>query len=575
MWRCVIHHRLCPTVAFFPKFRSARRFDVKRKIDSTGHSGLPPEHGENPARQTASGSELDRNAKRVVHQPPIPTIAEMDDELVAGGALGGESGNRRIIGWMASVIVHLLVVILLAWLSISFSGTERGFSIQAELGQNDGNEVDLSVNLLQPEQQEDQRNDVSELTPVKIPEVTARSVIASLDSPVKQTVDRELEALKAMLASGSVSSNAMVPMRSASGGGYSARTPEGRTAQGDQFGATPESEAAVEAALQWLAAHQRSDGSWSFDLRQDPCSGRCRHGRPIGAETPTPSTAATGLALLCFLGAGYNDLKGPYQQNVQKGLYYLRQIGRESDFGIDLQRGSMYGHGIAMLALTEAMVMSRQDGQVDPAMMQFVNRGVQFTSAAQHEGGSWGYIPGVKGDTTITGWQVMSMVGAKKLEFSLPTTLFRRVVDFLMTVREQPGYHFGYRTPEAQKTTTAVALTILTFLGHGPGQTLFDRAVYEIAEAGPTQKNIYHDYYATLLIFHTRNELWPQWNQQMRDYLVKTQAKRGHEAGSWHFPGDRYGDVGGRLYTTCMATLTLEVYYRYLPLYDEVPEFPL
>ena len=52
---------------------------------------------------------------------------------------------------------------------------------------------------------------------MKIPEVTARSVIASLDSPVKQTVDRELEALKAMLASGSVSSNAMVPMRSASG----------------------------------------------------------------------------------------------------------------------------------------------------------------------------------------------------------------------------------------------------------------------------------------------------------------------------------------------------------------------
>lgn len=548
---------------------------MKRKIDSTGHSGSAAEPPEAPAQESNVDRVGGRKPKRSAQQPPIPTIEQRDDEWGGSGLLSGETGNRRIIGWMASVIVHLLVVILLAWLTISLSGTEQGFSIQAELGKDEGADVDLAVNVPQPEQQDDQQEDVSELTPVEIPKVTANSVVATVQSPLKQSVDRELEALKAMLASGSVSSNAMVPMRSASGGGYSARTPEGRIAQGDKYGATPESEAAVEAALQWLAAHQRADGSWSFDLRQDPCSGRCRHGRPIGAETPTPSTAATGLALLCFLGAGYNDLKGPYQQNVQKGLYYLRQIGRESDFGIDLQRGSMYGHGIAMFALTEAMVMSRQDGQVDPAMMQFVNRGVQFTSAAQHEGGSWGYIPGVKGDTTITGWQVMSMVGAKKLGFSLPTPLFRRVVDFLMSVREQPGYHFGYRTPEAQKTTTAVALTILTFLGHGPGQTFFDRAVYEIAEAGPTYKNIYHDYYATLLIFHTQNELWPQWNQQMRDYLIKTQAKQGHETGSWHFPGDRYGDVGGRLYTTCMATLTLEVYYRYLPLYEELPEFPL
>jgi len=56
--------------------------------------------------------------------------------------------------------------------------------------------------------------------------------------------------------------------------------------------------------------------------------------------------------------------------------------------------------------------------------------------------------------------------------------------------------------------------------------------------------------------------------------LVATQVKSGHERGSWHFP-DRWGDVGGRLYTTAMCAMTLEIYYRYIPLYETIDAFPL
>ena len=35
------------------------------------------------------------------------------------------------------------------------------------------------------------------------------------------------------------------------------------------------------------------------------------------------------------------------------------------------------------------------------------------------------------------------------------------------------------------------------------------------------------------------------------------------------------GDIGGRLYTTAMCAMTLEVYYRYMPLYEKVDDFPL
>ena len=47
----------------------------------------------------------------------------------------------------------------------------------------------------------------------------------------------------------------------------------------------------------------------------------------------------------------------------------------------------------------------------------------------------------------------------------------------------------------------------------------------------------------------------------------------GHQAGSWDPDESLYGTKGGRIYCTALATLTLEVYYRFLRLYDD-PKIP-
>jgi hypothetical protein len=73
-------------------------------------------------------------------------------------------------------------------------------------------------------------------------------------------------------------------------------------------------------------------------------------------------------------------------------------------------------------------------------------------------------------------------------------------------------------------------------------------------------------------------DLWKKWNAKMRDQLVKAQAKKGHEEGSWHLKGDHHGGRAGRLYCTAMATMVLEVYYRHLPIYRKQSteaDFPL
>ena len=68
-------------------------------------------------------------------------------------------------------------------------------------------------------------------------------------------------------------------------------------------------------------------------------------------------------------------------------------------------------------------------------------------------------------------------------------------------------------------------------------------------------------------------EPWSRWNAQVRDQLVRRQRRDGHQAGSWDPDDSLYGTRGGRIYSTALAALTLEVYYRYLRLYDE-PKLP-
>ncbi len=80
-------------------------------------------------------------------------------------------------------------------------------------------------------------------------------------------------------------------------------------------------------------------------------------------------------------------------------------------------------------------------------------------------------------------------------------------------------------------------------------------------------RNCYYWYYATQVMHHLQNSDWDTWNRQMRRVLIGSQIASGCAAGSWDPTGHPHADKGGRLMVTSFNTLTLEVYYRYLPLY--------
>jgi hypothetical protein len=156
---------------------------------------------------------------------------------------------------------------------------------------------------------------------------------------------------------------------------------------------------------------------------------------------------------------------------------------------------------------------------------------------------------------------------------SVPRQTLLRCYGFLDRVQLEDGARYRYMIgrPQQSPATTAIGLLCRMYLGWKKDNPGLARGVEQLSKRGPStgaQADMYFNYYATQVMRHWDGEQWEKWNEEMRDFLIESQAKRGAETGSWHFD-EHHGNIGGRLYTTSMATMTLEVYYRHLPLYQK------
>lgn len=361
------------------------------------------------------------------------------------------------------------------------------------------------------------------------------------------------------------------------GGGLGGLRSGGRSGEALlKAGGTEESESAVQRALKWLAAHQLEDGGWDFDHTRGPGAHR---------KSPNPGlvrarNGATGMALLPFLGAGQTHLDGKYKTVVQRGLSYLIRNQRKKAGGgtfEDFQRG-MYSHGICSIALTEAYAMTNDQSLLLPAQSA-----INYISAAQDPiGGGWRYVFQQPGDTSVVGWQLMALKSGNMAYLQVSPNTIRGCSKFLDSVQIESGAKYGYVGPGEGYATTSIGLLCRMYLGWTRNEPALQRGVNFLSNAGPSidarGADMYYNYYATQVMRHYGGEDWEKWNGVMRDWLVETQARKGDSDGSWFFPGGRHATEGGRLYCTSMAAMTLEVYYRHLPLYAKkaaADEFPL
>ncbi|HVC92448.1 MAG TPA: hypothetical protein VND64_02100, partial [Pirellulales bacterium] len=130
---------------------------------------------------------------------------------------------------------------------------------------------------------------------------------------------------------------------------------------------------------------------------------------------------------------------------------------------------------------------------------------------------------------------------------------------------------YGYDRSGSGPANNAIGLLCRMYMGWTHDDPRLERGVNALAAIGPQAGNIYFNYYASQVLCQYGGPLWErQWNPKMRDMLVDSQSiAEGHENGSWAFKGDPGSEPGGRLYSTAMAAMTLEVYYRFMPLYSK------
>ena len=73
-------------------------------------------------------------------------------------------------------------------------------------------------------------------------------------------------------------------------------------------------------------------------------------------------------------------------------------------------------------------------------------------------------------------------------------------------------------------------------------------------------------FFGSHALFQVGGDSWKQWNGALKETLLPHQRRGGDEEGSWN-PAGTWSAEGGRVASTALGALCLEVYYRYMPLF--------
>lgn len=306
-------------------------------------------------------------------------------------------------------------------------------------------------------------------------------------------------------------------------------------------------------ALDWFTANQEPDGHWDVE----------KHGGSAGHDI-----GGTSLILLCYYGWGatHND-EGQYKETVKKAVDWLVSQMR---LGGDLHHGesqAMYDQGIATIALCEAYGVTKDKALYEPA-----RQAVTFIINAQNlNSGGWRYKPGdLSSDTSVLGWQYMALKSAELAGISVPRDVFARAERWLDRVSAgKHGGLYGYQAPaKDQPAMIATGMFCRQLSLVSPlDPRMREGALYMKGRPLTIQDmDYYYLYYGTLALYQHQGVIWEQWNERMKEILPELQQNTGPHAGTWN-PRGPNSQVMGRAVVTAFGTLSLEVYYRILPIY--------
>ncbi len=329
---------------------------------------------------------------------------------------------------------------------------------------------------------------------------------------------------------------------------------------------TPEAERAIERGLRFLARQQHPQGYWIEVI-----------GRKVNEEYrghPGRNVGVTALACMAFLANGSLPGSGPYGENIERGLEWLMDQVNPDDGFVRADGSRMYEHAFATLFFAEVYGHTR-----DERLRRKLELAVDCIVQSQNAQGGWRYIPGAPdSDMSIVVTCVMALRAARNVGIYVPRETIERAIQYVkksfIPASVNPALRGGFwyqifdqpfRISRTSFALTAAGVTAL----YGAGE--YDCP--EIREglrflANPRRRPpairmktsfdyFYAHYYAIQAFYQAGGSLWAEWYPEIRDELLAGQE-----------PGGYWEDLVGKNYATAMATIILQIPYRYLPIFE-------
>jgi hypothetical protein len=313
-------------------------------------------------------------------------------------------------------------------------------------------------------------------------------------------------------------------------------------------------------ALQYWQQLQNPDGSW-------------------GNSTPA---AMTGFALLAYFGHCETPGSQEFGESCMKGIVYLVSLASKNDgkmAGNFTANHWSYEHAIATYALAEATTFCQQEKIEIPMLKEITEKAGQFIIDQQNQNGGWAYLYATEGghtDVSVAGWQIQALKACSHTDIKYRglDSCIGKALKYLNEC-QNPNGGYGYNSskqPEAGYfTLTGVGMLCNQMWDKG-GRSEVRKAAKYVLENTRFDYNtefcdLYGHYYESQAMMQRGGNDWKQYNDLFRDQLLQNQDADG----SWKTPGGGKKPrataaswQGDKLYRTCLCTLMMEVYYRFL-----------
>ncbi|MDE0897351.1 MAG: hypothetical protein OSB10_12290, partial [Planctomycetota bacterium] len=274
-----------------------------------------------------------------------------------------------------------------------------------------------------------------------------------------------------------------------------------------------------------------------------------------------------------------------YKEQVANGIKYLRNM-QDLDTGLIGEKSShefLYNHSIGTLALCEAYYATKS-----PLLKRTCQKAINYINRARNPYGAWRYDEPPMGmnDTSVTGWMIFAIKAAEDAKLDIVQDSYEGAMTWIDEVTDpangRVGYNeFGNRSSritgvndhfpsEKGEAMTAVGLLCRMFMGQDDPKEYpilkkhGDLMLRTLPEWDPDGfgSDMYYWYYGSYAMYQLGGTHWKKWETALKSTILDNQRKDGDEKGSWD-PIGPWGFAGGRVYSTALMALCIEVYFRY------------